>query len=156
MKVAAGGWRERARDLARDRGESPLACLDPRHFGQKRLRVRVVRPVEYLLRRSTFHDPAEIHDQYTIREMFDHAEIVSNEQIGKIEIATQVHEQVEDLCLDRHIQRGNGFVAHQKFRLYRKRAGNTDALALAAGELMRIAPAIGRIETGAPELGVQI
>src|SRR4051794_5298547 len=79
MKVAAGRWIERARDLTRDRGETPLACFDPWHFGQQRLRVWVVRPIEYLFGRGTFHDPAKIHDQHAIREMFDHAQIVTDE-----------------------------------------------------------------------------
>jgi hypothetical protein len=156
VKVTAGRRRERARNLTRDRGETPLACIDPRHFGQQRLRVWVIRPIEHLLGRGTFHDATEIHDQHAIREMFDHAKIVTDEQIGQVQIAAKVHEQIEDLCLNRNIQRGHGFIAHQKFRLYRERTGDAYALALPAGELMWIASAIGGIETGAAKLCVQI
>ena len=48
-------------------------------------------------------------------------------------------EQIDDLALDRNVERGNRLVADDELRLDRKRARDADALALAAGELMRIA-----------------
>ena len=69
--------------------------------------------------------------------MADHTQIVADEDIGQTEIGTKFHEQVEHLRLNRYIQRGHGLVAHQQIRFDRQRPGDADALALAAGELVR-------------------
>jgi hypothetical protein len=44
-----------------------------------------------------------------------------------------------------------GFVAHEEIRLDRERAGDADARALAAGELMRVARRVARIEADVRE-----
>ena len=54
-------------------------------------------------------------------------------------LAAQLGEQRQHLRLDRHVERGDGFVGDQHLRPQRERARDTDALALAARELMRIA-----------------
>ena len=46
-------------------------------------------------------------------------------------------EQVHDAGLDRHVERGDRLVEHDQLGLERERAGDADALALAAGELVR-------------------
>ena len=80
------------------------------------------------------------------RDVLDDAEVVADEQIGEVERLAQLHEQVEDLRLDRDVERGDRLVADQEIGLHRQRAGDADALALAAGELVRIAAAQGRVE----------
>ena len=50
----------------------------------------------------------------------------------------QVHQQIDDLRLDRHIQRRHRFVADDEFRAQRQGTRDTDALALATGKFMRI------------------
>ena len=51
----------------------------------------------------------------------------------------QVRDQVDDLRLDRHVERRDRLVGDQQLRRQRERAGDGDALALAAGEFVRIA-----------------
>jgi len=48
----------------------------------------------------------------------------------------QLLQQVDDLGLNRYIEGGDGFVADQEQRVGGQRAGDADALALAAGELV--------------------
>jgi hypothetical protein len=60
----------------------------------------------------------------------------------------QVAQQVDDLRLYRHVERAGWLVQHHEFRLQHHGAGNRDALALAAGKLVRIP--IQRIEASAP------
>ena len=60
--------------------------------------------------------------------MLDHRQIVADEQIRQIEIFTQIHKQVDDLRLNRNVERGDGFVANQKFRFYGKGTGETEPL----------------------------
>ena len=57
-----------------------------------------------------------------------------------------VLEQVDDLRLDRHVERGHRLVGHQQLRLQGQRAGDADALALAAGELVRVAVVVLGVE----------
>ena len=53
----------------------------------------------------------------------------------------QVADQLQDLRLRRDVERGGRLVGDQQLRLERQRHGDHRALALAAGELMRIGPA---------------
>src|SRR5262245_770820 len=62
-------------------------------------------------------------------------------------LALQLYQEVEDLRLDRHVERADRLVAHDQRRAERQRAGDTDALALAAGELVRVAPDHVRLES---------
>ena len=60
-------------------------------------------------------------------------------------------EQVQDLALDRDVERRHGLVADDEVRVERQRAGDADALALAAGELVRVATDVARVEADALE-----
>ena len=62
----------------------------------------------------------------------------------------QLQQQIDDLGLDRDIEGRDQLVGDQAFRLHRKRAGNADALALAAAEFMGIA--LGRFGGQAHQL----
>jgi hypothetical protein len=64
---------------------------------------------------------------------------VADEDVGELELVLQVGQQVEHLRLHRQIERRNGLIEHQEAGLEHQRAGNRNALALAAGEHMRIA-----------------
>ena len=71
--------------------------------------------------------------------MRDDREVVRDEEIGQAELALQVAQQIEHLRLDRDVERGDRLVADDQLRVRRERAGDADALPLAAGELVRIA-----------------
>ena len=51
----------------------------------------------------------------------------------------QVAEQVHHLRLDRDVEGGDRLVGDDQLRLHGERPGDADALALAAGELVRVA-----------------
>ena len=107
----------------------------------------MVRRIEQFIGRRHFDDAAQIHDDDAIAEMLDHAEIVADEQIGEVQILPQVHEQVENLRLDRHVERRDRLVANEEIRLHRQRPRNADPLPLSSRKLMRIAPNELGIET---------
>ena len=71
---------------------------------------------------------------------------MGDEQIGQAEPVAKVGQEVEDLRLDRHVQRRDGFVADDELGFHRERARDADALALPAGELVRVAGDVLRIE----------
>ena len=60
-------------------------------------------------------------------------------------------EQVQDLRLHRHVERRDRLVADDQLRLQRERAGDADALPLAARELVRVAVVVLRAEADARE-----
>jgi hypothetical protein len=84
--MAAGGRRERRRQFALDRREAALFRLEPRHVGEQRLRVGMVRRAKQFRGRRDLDDAAEIEDHDAIGDVLDHAEIVArrtaNPQIG--------------------------------------------------------------------------
>ena len=83
-------------------------------------------------------DAAEIHHGDAVADMGDDGEIVRDEQIGEAVLALQVDQQIDHLGLDRDVERRYRLVAHDQLGPERQRARDADALALAAGELMRI------------------
>src|SRR6266404_7957342 len=117
----------------------PRAGSRHRNRGQQRPRVGMPRPREKLALACVFHDAAEIHHRDAGRDVLDHRKIVGDEHIRELQPLLQVHEQIDDLGLDRNVERGNRLVADDEPRLDRQRAGDADPLSLAARELVRIA-----------------
>ena len=74
-----------------------------------------------------------------VGDVAHHREVVRNEKIRQPEFLLQILHQVDDLRLHGYVQRRDGFIAHHEFRLQRQRAGDADALALAAGKFVRVA-----------------
>ena len=66
----------------------------------------------------------------TISDVANHGQIVRNKQVGKILFVLQVLKQVDDLRLNRDVQRRHGFVSDDETGVYRNSACNADALAL--------------------------
>jgi hypothetical protein len=71
--------------------------------------------------------------------VFDHRQVVGDEQVGQAQLALQLEQQVEHLALDGDIERRHRLVADDQLRAQGDGAGDADALALAAGELERVA-----------------
>ena len=73
-----------------------------------------------------------------MREIFDYADVVRNEEVTDAQALLQVFQQIENLRLHRHIEGAGRFVTHDQPGVDCQRARNRDALALPAGKLMRI------------------
>ena len=82
--------------------------------------------------------PAAIHHGDAIADLPDQPEVVRDEEVGQAEPLLQIEQQIHDLRLHRHVEGRHRFVADDERRLERERAGEADALALAAAELVRI------------------
>jgi hypothetical protein len=61
-------------------------------------------------------------------------------------VLSEVLQEVEDLGLNRYVKRRDRLVAQQHLRLEGQRAGDAEALALAAREGMRVAAQRGAVE----------
>jgi len=82
-------------------------------------------------------DAPEIHHRDPITDVLDHREVVGDEQVGQLQFILKVHQEIDDLGLDRHIERRHRLVADDQLRVQCERTGNPDALTLPARELVR-------------------
>src|SRR3990172_4323592 len=68
--------------------------------------------------------------------MPDQRQVVSDEQVRKLESLLDRVEKIDDLRLDRDVEGTHGLVGHDEVRVQRKRASDCDALTLASAQLM--------------------
>src|SRR5207249_5397970 len=92
---------------------------------------------------------AEVHDRDAVGYVAHDREVVSDEHVAETEAVLEVVEQVDDLRPDRNIQRRDRLVEKDQRWLHRQRACHPDALTLPAGELVREAVDVLRIEPDA-------
>ena len=87
---------------------------------------------------AALDDLAALHHVDAVGEAAHDAEIVGDEHDRHAEPLLQIGEQLEDLRLDRHVERGRRLVGDQHVGVVGERHGDHHALALAAGHLVRI------------------
>ena len=111
---------------------------DGRHRDQ-RLGVRVARRPDDLLRRPDLHDLAEVHDGDPVGDDPGDRQVVGDEQVGQAPLAPQVEHQAQELGADRDVEHRDRLVGDDELRVHDQRPGDDDPLALAAGQLVRVA-----------------
>ena len=80
---------------------------------------------------------SHIHDTDTVRDMFDHGQVMGNEEICKAKLSLKFYEKIDNLCLNGYVKSGNRLVTDDKFRIYRKCSCDSNTLSLPTGKLMR-------------------
>ena len=130
-----------ARQEARDRVEPAVVLADAaaRDAAQEADRVRVARILEHRLDRAFLDEPAGVEHADAVAHLRDHAEVVADEEHGRVELGLELRDEVEHLGLDRRVEAGGGLVEDQQRRVLGERHRDHDALLHAAGELMRVA-----------------
>src|SRR6202051_4127560 len=113
---------------------------------QQRLGIRVQRRGIKLARGRGLDDAAEIHDGHALADMLDDRQIMGDEEISQPQLLLQVLQEIDDLGLDRYIQRRHRLVADDQFGFDRERTRDADALALTAGKLVRMAAHVIRLQ----------
>ncbi len=86
------------------------------HGGQERTGVRVHRLLVEVVALGELHRVTEVHDHHAVRDVADDVQIVRDEDVGEAELALEVLEQVEDLRLDRDVERRYRLVADDELR----------------------------------------
>ena len=66
-------------------------------------------------RRSPAQRSCQVHNRDAVTNVAHHAQVMGDEEVGQIQLFLQVLEQVDDLSLNRDIQRGNRFAATMNF-----------------------------------------
>ena len=105
---------------------------------QQQPRVRVLRCAEELFGPGHFDDLPGVHQRHAVGHAGDHREVVRDEQQPHALLALQVLQEVEDLLLDGHVERGGGLVGDQELGLGRQRDGDHHPLLLATREAERV------------------
>ena len=67
---------------------------------------------------------------------------MGDEEVGEAELLLKLLQQVDDLSLDRDVEGRHRFVGDDQLGAHGEGAGDADALTLAPGELMRVAPEV--------------
>ena len=130
-----GQRRRQARDRRQALGPRPVDAGDR---AQQPPRVGVLRVVEDLVERPLLDDPARVHHRDPVGDVGHHAEVVGHEDHRGARLLAQLADALEDLGLDRHVERRGGLVGDQHRRVAGEREGDHHALAHAARELERI------------------
>ncbi len=63
------------------------------------------------------HTGPQVENRHPRADMMDHRKIMRNEQIGQVMLFPQIHQQVQDLGLDGHIQGGHRLVRDDELRI---------------------------------------
>ncbi len=100
VKVTAGRWIGRRGCFAGQADEFGLRGQARAGYGgEKGLRVGVLWRAQHFGYAAAFDDTAEVHHGDLVCEVFDHGEIVRDEEIRQIKLFLQVTKQIEYLRL---------------------------------------------------------
>ena len=105
---------------------------------QKALGVLVLGVVEDLVGGAALAVRASVHDHDLVAHLGDDAQVVGDHDDGHAELLLELLHELEDLGLDGDVEGRGGLVGDQDVGLAGERHGDHDALAHAAGVLVRI------------------
>jgi hypothetical protein len=105
---------------------------------QQRLGVGVTGLTEQVSRARGLGNLARVHHHDPVGPARDHAHVMGDQNDRHPQPLAQAVQQVENLSLNRHVQRGRGLVRDQQLRVAGQRHGDDNALAQAARELVRV------------------
>ena len=128
-----------ARQVSGQSGGGDGASGWDRGMAEKARRIGMRRACEQRVGIGDLDDASEIHHGDAVGDVPHDREIVRDEQVGQFQLALQILQEIDDLRLDGDIESRYRLVADDETRLQREGASDADALALPAGELMRIA-----------------
>ena len=115
MEAAAGGRVRAGADFSgQKRFLFPLFGICNRHCIDQGAGVRVYRMMEHLLRRPDLHNFTKLHDCDPVADIIDRAESMSNEHARQPEVLLQAAQQIQNLCLNRNVQRADRLITDQK------------------------------------------
>ena len=97
---------------------------------------------EYILGRRLLDNPARPHHCDRIGQGPHNRQVMADKQDRQPHFSLQILQQIDDLRFDGNIQGRSRFIRNQHRRAQDQGAGDGDALALAARQLMWIAVAV--------------
>src|SRR5208282_3403573 len=139
MEPASARRISRAGDRARYRLQArAFYSAGARNRRQQPARVRIERVAEQLGRVRLLHYARGVENRHIVGILGDHAEIVRYQDDRETEPLLEIADQVENLRLDRNVERGGRLVGDQQVGVARERHRDHHPLAHPAGQLMRV------------------
>lgn len=96
----------------------PCGRIGHRNGREQRHGVGMSGPGEESIRESDLHQLPEIHDGDAIRQMTNHRQIMSDEEVGEAPSLPQISQEIEYLRLYGHVERRDRLVQDQEVGLY--------------------------------------
>ena len=115
----------------------PSSDVEPRNRSQQSQCVRHPRPIEHVVHIADFDDAPRVHHRDTVGEAGHDAEVVRDQDDRRSGRLFGRLEHVQNLRLDRDVERGRRLVGDDHVGLIGHRHRNHDALAHAARKLVR-------------------
>ena len=100
----------------------------------------MLRPGQQARAAAALHDPAAIQHDHVVGHVGDHAEVVGDVQDRHVQLVLEILHQLQNLRLDRDVERGGRLVGDQQRRIADQGHGDHRALAQPARELEGIGP----------------
>ena len=88
---------------------------------------------------ALLHYAAPVEDDEAVREVPNDRKIMCDEQIAEVKILLQFAQKIQNLRLNRKIERTYGLVANNESWLNHKCTGDGDSLPLPTGKVCRVA-----------------
>lgn len=130
---------DEGRDLARDAVlRLPATRIGNGKCGEECLRVGMKWMGEYIADRSDFRELSEIHHGHAVGNVADRRDIMGDEEVGQASLPLKLHESVQDLCLDRDVERTRRFVEYDNLGLNDQGASEGNPLPTTAREFVWI------------------
>ncbi len=114
------------------------ALIESRQAGQQSEGIRMTRVVEDVLGARVFGDPAGVHHHDPVGMARHQTEVVGDEHDGGAALLLKILQQLHDLSLHGHVERGRRLVRQQQDRVQRESHGDHGALSHTARELVGI------------------
>ena len=115
-----------------------LSAVHTRNTADQSLRILMLRSIENVVSRAIFYNIARIHYSNVVTHTRNDSQIMCNHQDRHAKLILQLHHQLQDLCLNRHIKRCRRLISNQQLRLTRQRNCYHDSLTHTTGKLMWI------------------
>ena len=113
--------------------------------GEEALGVGVGGGTGDLVGGAFLHELTVLQNGDLVADVLDDGEVVSDEEIGEVELVLEIHKEVDDLGLDGDVEGADRFIADDELGFNGKGAGDTDPLALAAAKLVGETAGVGGI-----------
>ena len=129
---------EKRRRHSRDRRQAFFSPRKRRYGTQQSPRIRMTGIIENLIHGSNLYYFSRIHDRYPVCDPRYNAKVMCDKDRRRSQFFLNFPKQVQNLCLNRHIQRCRRLISKQNFRIARQRNRQYDPLPHSAGKVIRI------------------
>ena len=125
------------RDVYKRQDQSLVGlCIHTRHGTQKSHGIWMCRFIENIINRPLLYDLTCIHNGYFITDISHNAQVMGDENDTHLGFLLQILHQLQDLCLDGHIQSRSRLICDQQIRAAYHSCADHNPLTQTAAQFM--------------------